>query len=252
MTSVGDALRNRRVRLGLTVDVVASATGLPAAYVREIEEDRPRRSAPTPAYDQAWRRTYERFLARAEAKVSRGLSWDAASPTPPASEGSGGTHTVLPPGRAAAETYANPDPGDPVPVNTRPVPARDRPLRLSYRRVRVLAAVSVGTAFALLLVWAVELSRRWQVMPEPEPPPVDVGLRVLRPGPLVVQVDGRTVLDRKVERGARFRWRAEEAIAVDVQSTLAVDVTFDGHTVSPRGHRDRPRRMVFLAEGDAP
>lgn len=242
MTSTGEHLRNRRVRLGLTVDVAAMATGLPAAWVRELEEGAPRRSAPTPAYDQAWRRTYERFLAQAEDKVARGLAWDASTGTPR-------TPAVIAP---AAETYAAGDDGGTVKVRTRPVPATDRPPRLSYARVRVLAAISVGTAFAMLLVWAVELSRRWQVMPEPAPPPVEVGLRVLRPGPLVVQVDGQTVLDRKVDRGSRFRWTAEHEIAVDVQSTLAVDVSFDGQAVSPRGHRDRPRRMVFLADGDAP
>lgn len=243
-TEFGESVRLRRVRLGLTVAQVARSTGVPAAFIRALEEGRRDRGAPSPAYDEAWCSLLSRTMDRAEARVDRGLPWDATT-----SSGSAPDPHRAPPTVAAPGDDTPPSGGVQVAVN--PVPSQELRTRLPYAQVRVFAAVCVGTAAALLLVWGAQLARTWWNLPTPVPPPVEVAVRVLRPGPLVVSVDGATVLDGAVTRGERFTWRGRQEVVLDVEDPFAVLVDFDGRDISPRGHRDQPRRMVFLAEGEA-
>lgn len=236
----GQQVRRRRVRLGLTVRQVAAATGVDEAFVRALEEGTPGRRAPSPGYELAWRRTVERFLDRAETKVARGLRWDATTSSPSTS----GAHPRLP----------TPDGGETDPriahVAVQPVPVVDPGLGRAYARLRLGTVLALASSVVVLGVWAGHLIRYRQSQPVPGPDPIEVQVRVQVPQQLVVAVDGAVVLDRKVGRGERLRWVAREDVSVDAVDPFGLRVTYAGQTVQPRGHRNRPRRMVFVAAAE--
>lgn len=236
MASEGEQLRQRRERLGLSVAEVARSTGLPAPFVRAIEKGRSREAAPSPAYDDAWRRTLVRFLDRVERRVARGLDWDAHSSSQ--SSGSAPRGSTFPPSQLAG--------GVNVAVSVRSLEQDEGPDVRTSRIRRWLVDGSTALVGMVMIVWASQMVRHLQLPPKP-PPDVGVSVKVLREVPMRVVVDGRDQLDRVVARGEELELSGQE-VWVDVPDPFAIKVKFEGNEIQPRGHRSFPRRMVFVSE----
>lgn len=237
--ATGQALRQRRLRLRLTLDEVAEATAIPGDYLEALEAGRVHQLPPGP-YAEAYVRTYEKCLERVE------LAGPDAGPPSLGSEP--GAFTRF-------DTVPTPEGGDAPPTDpvvvTRPVPETAPPRRwVPVQAVRAVAVVSTVTFFVIVGWQGVSELHRLQARPHVAVrPPIEVNVRLLRNARLEVRVDGQTQASRVFAGGETLHFEGDDRIEVDVPTLDAVRLSFDGHDVSPRGHQDRPRTLVFVNDG---
>jgi len=71
-------------------------------------------------------------------------------------------------------------------------------------------------------------------------------LRARRNTKVRVVADGEVIADRQLAGGDEVEVLAEERVEVDVDSTDALRIEFNGERIVPQGRQDEPRRLVFM------
>lgn len=239
MTSpTGSELRRRREEIGLPLDALAEAIGIPIEYLVALEEEQTERMPP--GYGQRYASAVDRYLTRqGQLGIARPLR-----PNDPDTFAQSTGPIPTPEGHDSG-------PAPLADVRTRPVPEAEEDGGLPLVVVRTLAIAMLALVVVLFVQQVqVEWSSHPGEVPEEGPDPMVIKVKLNRNARLRVEVDG-------VEREHRVFAGAEEVtyvalreVAVDVPDISAVQVWLDERRVRPRGRTGRARTLRFVAEDD--
>jgi len=196
----------RREALGLTREQVAEATRIPLAHVQAIEEGR-FGDLPAGPYAEAWVRAIQVHLGLPPA-----IDWLSAVQPTPRETGQQGPPLWFVRGAAVVAVVAL--------IAT-----------ISYR-----ALVTPSDAGASAVTAATDATDG----------DLALLLRARRNTRVRVVADGEVIADRQLAGGDEVEVRAEARVEVEVDSTDALRIEFNGERIVPQGRQDEPRRLVFM------
>jgi cytoskeletal protein RodZ len=242
LASFGDELRREREIRGISLKEIADATKISKRFLDALERN-DHRTLPAPVFTRGFVREYSRYVGlNAEEMVNR---YNFASANDDRIE--------KPP---QVEKYPLTPPRD-----ISPKPPRKRGIPPAYARVdrNLVAAAFIAAALAGVAWWAVQNRRIDQEVaaeptvatasvaatvppPPPEPvPAVDdstlrLAVEVVEDAWVVLEADGKTVVNEEMRRGERRTFEATERFRFrNIGNAAGLKLTLNGASVPPLG-----------------
>lgn len=241
LASFGEELRREREIRGISLKEIADATKISKRFLEALERN-DHRALPAPVFTRGFVREYSRYVGlNAEEMVNR-YNFAAANDD----------RIEKPP---QVEKY----PQTPV-RDISPKPPRKRGIPPVYARVdrNLIAAVFIAVALAAVAYWAVQHRRdsaneaaaepatavTATPTPAPAPPPKPVAddatlrlaVEVLDNAWVVLEADGKTIVNEELHRGDTRTYEASEAFRFrNIGNAAGLRLTLNGAVVPPLG-----------------
>ncbi|MFL6245848.1 MAG: helix-turn-helix domain-containing protein [Thermoanaerobaculia bacterium] len=256
LASFGEELRREREIRGISLKEIADATKISKRFLDALERN-DHRTLPAPVFTRGFVREYARYVGlNAEEMVNR-YNFAAANDD----------RIEKPP---QVEKYPQTPPRD-----ISPKPPRKRGIPPVYARIdrNLVAAVFIAVALAAVAWWAVQHRRAEpEVVAEPaatvtsaapapgpavppKPAVVDdstlrLAIEVLDNAWVVLEADGKTVVNAEMERGERRTFEANDAFRFrNIGNAAGLKLTLNGAVVPPLGEDGEViRNRVFDRE----
>jgi len=242
LASFGEELRREREIRGISLKEIADATKISKRFLEALERN-DHRTLPAPVFTRGFVREYARYVGlNAEEMVNR---YNFASANDDRIE--------KPP---QVEKYAVVPPRD-----ISPKPPRKRGIPPVYSRVdrNIVAALFIAAALAGMAWWAVHFRRVEQdasaepipvvttsvtaTVPPPLPPTpavndstLHLAVEAIDDAWVVLEADGKTVVNKEMVRGERRTFEANEAFRFrNIGNAAGLKLTLNGAAVPPLG-----------------
>lgn len=240
LASFGEELRREREIRGISLKEIADATKISKRFLEALERN-DHRTLPAPVFTRGFVREYSRYVGlNAEEMVNR---YNFASAKDDRIE--------KPP---QVEKYPQTPPRD-----ISPKPPRKRGIPPVYARVdrNLIAALFIAVLLAGVAYWAVQYRRAEQdvpsetppvttsaVIPPPLVPPKQVNddstlrlaVEVVENAWVVLEADGKTIVNAEMVRGERRTFEANEAFRFrNIGNAAGLRLTLNGAIVPPLG-----------------
>lgn len=243
LASFGEELRREREIRGISLKEIADATKISKRFLDALERN-DHRTLPAPVFTRGFVREYSRYVGlNAEEMVNR-YNFAAANDD----------RIEKPP---QVEKYPQTPPRD-----ISPKPPRKRGIPPAYARVdrNLVAAAFIAAALAAVAWWAVQNRRIDQDVPaEPPvvttpsvaatvpPPPLEpapvvddstlrLAVEVVDDAWVVLDADGKTVVNAEMRRGERRTFEANERFRFrNIGNAAGLKLTLNGASVPPLG-----------------
>ncbi len=240
LASFGEELRREREIRGISLKEIADATKISKRFLDALERN-DHRTLPAPVFTRGFVREYSRYVGlNAEEMVNR-YNFAAANDD----------RIEKPP---QVEKYPQTPPRD-----ITPKPPRKRGIPPAYARVdrNLLASFFIAAALAAVAWWAVQNRRA-----EPEQPTETVAPVTAAPAPIptlppkpvvddttlrlavevidnawvVLEADGKTIVNEEMERGQRRTFEANDAFRFrNIGNAAGLKLTLNGAAIPPLG-----------------
>ena len=241
LASFGEELRREREIRGISLKEIADATKISKRFLDALERN-DHRTLPAPVFTRGFVREYSRYVGlNAEEMVNR-YNFAAANDD----------RIEKPP---QVEKYPQTPPRD-----ISPKPPRKRGIPPVYARIdrNLVAAAFIAAALAGVAWWAVQNRRAESDVPGNEPataataapapipilppkPVVDdstlrLAVEVIDNAWVVLEADGKTVVNEEMVRGERRTFEANDAFRFrNIGNAAGLKLTFNGAVVPPLG-----------------
>jgi len=238
LASFGEELRREREIRGISLKEIADATKISKRFLEAIERN-DYRTLPAPAFTRGFVRAYAHYVGlNSEEMVNRynyAVATDDRIEKPP-----------------QIEKY----PQTPIrDISPKPAPKRGIP----HTRVdrNVIVALLIAAALSGVAYWAIQYRKKIEaepadtvpvatkpaaipVLPPAQPATDDsklrLGVEVLENAWVVLEADGKTVINAEMEQGDRRTFEADEAFRFrTVGNAAGLKLTLNGVTVPPLG-----------------
>ncbi len=206
----GEELRAAREAMGLTIEEVSARTRIHQRYLEALERDDTTAFPPGP-FLVGFSKKYRTLVGLGERTPLA-----AQAPDEP-------THTVTSPARPSSTT----------------------------RRRATRAAVIGGLAVlaVLVLIRAYPASKPAAEPALGEPMDLAVQVNVTEAVRARVYADGDLKFADAIKPGPGMQVAGRDKVSVELETLEGVDLQFQGKPLKPLGHQSRPRRLVFIDDG---
>lgn len=220
MKTNGQELREAREARGWTIADVSERTRINARYLDALERD-DASAFPNGPFLQGFSKKYRTLLELPDR--APGVAAPRAPEPPPQDD-------------------------EPAPVTvTSPV----RPSRATRRQVMRTAVVGGLVSLVLiLLVKAFGDAAAPSVTAVGEPMDLSVHVDVEEPVRVRAFVDGQRVFAEAVKPGRGQVFNGRDRLGVELETLDGVELEFQGKPLKPLGHQSRPRRLIFIDDGE--
>jgi transcriptional regulator with XRE-family HTH domain len=241
LASFGEELRREREIRGISLKEIADATKVSKRFLEALERN-DHRTLPAPVFTRGFVREYARYVGLNVEEIVNRYNFAAASDE----------RIEKPP---QIEKYPQ------VPVrDISPKPAPKRGIPPVYARVNrnIIAMLLIMIALGGVAWWAVQYRNRTEaepveavpvtatpavappVLPPAESPADDsklrLGVEVVENAWVVLEADGKTVVNAEMEKGERRTFEAAEAFRFrTIGNAAGLRLTLNGATVPPLG-----------------
>jgi cytoskeletal protein RodZ len=232
--SVGNRLRQARLKKGLTLDEVHKKTKIHINILKALEEGGPLEISPV--YLKGFLKIYSEFLGLQESQFTKQIP-------PPHTESSDATFT---------DYHNKPEPVLRVSKFRQALPAAFK-FFMNKKIAIILVCILVSVGLLRLVI-----GQHFKKLPPkkdlllhqakaPKPKEVRVGVRARDDCWIRVKVDGRTIFQNILKKGRFENWQAQERIELSLGRPEVIDLEVNGRLLSSLGAAGR--RVLIDKEG---